>query len=135
MQIIISLSIYACMVGLVFTALYLLKVKRSLERQLYEAYKHYCRIEDEYGAMETNELFEVLAVGRDEPWLRAVCHILHKNSLIQAEMAGSPALDSEISKGHAMAAVAIEDCSDELIRLTEKALRARAGQKEDLSEA
>jgi len=134
MEIIISCLVGA-MAAAIMSLLIILQKKRSLERQLYEAHKQNFRIQDQYGAMEADELLEILAVPEDEPWLRAVYHIFHKNSLIQAEMAGSYEMDAPRSKGHAMAAVAIEDSCDELLRTTERALQARAGHKIDLSEA
>ena len=79
--------------------------------------------------MEERELLEALGVADDEPLLRAVVHVLHGQSLVMAEQAGTAGLPSEQAKGFAMASVAVEDACDEILRLAEEGRRKRRGQE------
>ncbi len=84
-------------------------------------------IEDWFGPMDERELVECLAVGDDEPLLRAVVHVLHRESLKLSGSAGGTDLPAEQAKGLAMSACAVEDACDELLRLVEVARRRVRG--------
>jgi len=81
--------------------------------------------------MEARELMESLAVEDDDPLLRAVVHVLHKNSLELGAQSGALELDAAASKGLAMSACAVEDACDELLRLVERARAVRSGQERE----
>lgn len=81
--------------------------------------------------MSREELMEVLAVADEEPWLRAVVHVLHKNALELATQAGVAELPAAEAKGLAMAASAVEDVSDELMALVDLARQRRRSVGED----
>ena len=86
-------------------------------------------IEDRFGPMDERELVECLAVGDDDPLLRAVVHVLHRESLKLADRAGATGLGAAEAKGLAMSACAVEDSCDELLRIVEVARRRRAGEE------
>ena len=66
----------------------------------------------------------------DDPLLRAVVFVLHRESLTLGELAGGVERPAEQAKGLAMSARAVEDACEELLRLVEAARRVRSGEEE-----
>jgi hypothetical protein len=79
--------------------------------------------------MEERELLEALSVEDDEPLLRAVMHVLHRENLKLAGLAGTQTLPAAEAKGLAMASCAVEDACDELLRLVEVARARKRGRE------